>query len=359
MVCRTRSAKALLLGASTIALMANVTATRAQNVSLDPITVLATKTAEKAIDALAGVSTVRQEQINEIMPTRTTDLFYGLPSVWFQTRGDQPETSINIRGVQDFGRVAVLIDGARQNFQRSGHNANGTFVLEPELLAGLDIVRGPVANIYGSGAIGGVASFRTKDADDILRPGERFATLGHVMGATNQAQGLGSIFAAARPNANVDLFAGGTIRSMANYVDGNGDEVANTANKVATAIGKFTVRPAEGHEFKLGAINYDAWYQTGQRFPIRSRSTTPTSSTTSSPHAGAMPGPTIACSISTATSTGPRRSRTRERLPTGRPVAWAIRSPASSEIRDRSASTPRASTSATHHASTSGRSGTP
>jgi hemoglobin/transferrin/lactoferrin receptor protein len=268
MVCRTRSAKSLLFGASTIALMAQgIAGAQAQAVSLDPITVVATKTEEKAIDSLAGVSTVRQDQIDQIMPVRTTDLFYGLPSVWFQTRGDQPETSINIRGLQDFGRVAVLIDGARQNFQRSGHNANGTFFLEPELLAGLDVVRGPVANVYGSGAIGGVASFRTKDADDILRPGERWATLGHVMGASNQAQGLGSIFAAARPNQNIDLFAGGTIRSMANYEDGNGDEVVNTANKVATAIGKFTVRPADGHEFKLSALNYNAWYNTGQQFP--------------------------------------------------------------------------------------------
>ena len=35
--------------------------------------------------------------------------------------------------------------------------------------------RGPVSNIYGSGAIGGVVSFRTKDAQDVLRPGERSA----------------------------------------------------------------------------------------------------------------------------------------------------------------------------------------
>jgi hemoglobin/transferrin/lactoferrin receptor protein len=88
--------------------------------------------------------------------------------VWFRERADSPETAINIRGLQDFGRVAVVVDGARQNFQRSGHNANGTFFLEPELVAGVDVARGPVANIYGSGAIGGVVSFRTKDVEDVL-----------------------------------------------------------------------------------------------------------------------------------------------------------------------------------------------
>jgi outer membrane receptor protein involved in Fe transport len=74
----------------------------------------------------------------------------------------RPATVINIRGLRDFGRVAVVVDGARQNYQRSGHNANGSFFLDPELVGGVEVVRGPTANIYGSGAIGGVVSFRTR-----------------------------------------------------------------------------------------------------------------------------------------------------------------------------------------------------
>ena len=62
-----------------------------------------------------------------------------------------------------------MIDGARQNFQRSGHNANGMFYLEPELISTIDIIRGPIANVFGSGAIGGITSFRTKDVEDVLQ----------------------------------------------------------------------------------------------------------------------------------------------------------------------------------------------
>ena len=83
--------------------------------------------------------------------------------------------SINIRGLQDFGRVNVLVDGARQNFQRSGHIANGVYYIEPEMLKGVDITRGPTSVIYGSGAIGGVAAFSVLDADDILRGNHRRA----------------------------------------------------------------------------------------------------------------------------------------------------------------------------------------
>src|ERR1700754_3992103 len=79
---------------------------------LEPLTVLATKTIEATIDTLAMVSSVRQEQIDRLQPQRTSDLFWGLPSVWFRERADTPETVISIRGLQDFGRVAVVVDGA-------------------------------------------------------------------------------------------------------------------------------------------------------------------------------------------------------------------------------------------------------
>ena len=137
--------------------------------SLDTITVAASKTEERAIDALAPVSVVTLEQIQGLQPNRLSDIFYNIPGVSFQERGDDPATVINIRGLQDFGRVAVVVDGARQNYQRTGHNGNGSFFLDPELVGGVDVVRGPTANIYGSGAIGGVVSFRTKDINDVVR----------------------------------------------------------------------------------------------------------------------------------------------------------------------------------------------
>jgi hemoglobin/transferrin/lactoferrin receptor protein len=231
---------------------------------LDPITVIATKTSEKTIDTLAMVSSVRQEQLERIVPSRVAEMFFGLPSVTFRDRADSPETAINIRGLQDFGRVAVVVDGARQNFQRSGHNANGAFFLEPETIAEVDVSRGPVSNIYGSGAIGGVVSFRTKDAEDVLRANEKVGALLHGTFGSNQRQGLGSFFGAARPNQNIDLFAGGTYRSQADYKDGNGNTVANSGFDMATGIAKATVRPAEGHEIKVGGLTLDSRYKTGQ-----------------------------------------------------------------------------------------------
>ena len=260
--------RAPLNGISLAALaVAGGLSTASAQTRLEPLTVLATKTIEATIDALAMVSSVRQEQIERIQPQRTSDLFWGLPSVWFRERADTPETAINIRGLQDFGRVAVVVDGARQNFQRSGHNANGQFFLDPELVGAVDVSRGPVSNIYGSGAIGGVVSFRTKDVEDVLLPGERYGGLANVQIGSNTGRVLGSFFGAARPNPNIDMILGGTYRNNSPYKDGHGVEVPNSGYEAGTGLGKVTVRPAEGHEIKLGAITEDFRYRTGQNVP--------------------------------------------------------------------------------------------
>jgi hemoglobin/transferrin/lactoferrin receptor protein len=234
--------------------------------SLDAITTSASKTEEKAIDALAPVSVVSGQEIAARQPTRVGDIIYNIPGVWTQDRGDDPSTSINIRGLQDFGRVAYIVDGARQNYQRTGHFANGSFYLNPEFIAGVDIVRGPTANIYGSGAIGGVASFRTKDIQDVVRPGERWGVDANTVLGTNKNRALGSVFGGVHVSPNFDIFAGATYAVQDNYKDGTGYEVGNTGNKLSGAIGKITFRPADGHEVKIGHTYQENIFNVGQ-FP--------------------------------------------------------------------------------------------
>ena len=260
-----RRARAPFNGISLVALLiaTGVTGAAAQQ-TLDPITVVATRTEEKVIDTLAAASAVREEQLRQILPKRLSDIFIATPGVEFQNRGDSPSTAINIRGLQDFGRVAVVVDGARQNFQRTGHTANGEFFLDKELLAAADVVRGPTANIYGSGAIGGVVSFRTKDVEDILKPGERWGALANTQIGSNNGSGLASLFGAVRVNPNVEFIAGGSYKGQQDYKDGNNDVVPNSWNKIGSALGKVTVRPSEGHEVKIGGTFQDFQYNFGQ-----------------------------------------------------------------------------------------------
>ncbi|WP_315834122.1 TonB-dependent hemoglobin/transferrin/lactoferrin family receptor [Bradyrhizobium prioriisuperbiae] len=232
--------------------------------TLDTITVSASKTEERAIDALAPVSVVTAGQIQGLQPNRVGDVLRTLPGVSLQDRGDDASTSVNIRGLQDFGRVAVLVDGARQNYQRTGHNANGSFFLDPELIGGIDVVRGPTSNIYGSGAIGGLVSFRTKDIEDVLRPGERWGVdLGGTV-KSNGFGGVGSMFGGIRVDPTLDVFGGAVYRNQGNYKDGAGTEIGNTGNELAAGMLKVTTRPADGHTVKIGGIFQDYNYTIGQ-----------------------------------------------------------------------------------------------
>lgn len=231
-------------------------------VELDPITVVATRTAESWIDTLAGVTVRRSEQLEALMPERTADLFQGMPGTTAIQNANTSQTQINIRGLQDFGRVAVIVDGARQNFNQLGHAGAGGFFVEPGLIADVDVVRGPVSNIYGSGAIGGVVTMRTKDAEDIIAPGKSWGVEATGEAAGNGFMGYGSVLGAAKVGQNVDLFIGGTYRDADNYHDGNGDVVPDSGYETWTGIAKATFRPADFHEIKLSALNYDTQFTT-------------------------------------------------------------------------------------------------
>ncbi|MBZ9975062.1 TonB-dependent hemoglobin/transferrin/lactoferrin family receptor [Mesorhizobium sp. BR-1-1-10] len=235
---------------------------------LDRILVLS-RTGETAIQSLASASHVDQEQLDRRMATTPNEMLFGVPGVAAQADARRVSTSINIRGLQDFGRVAVIVDGARQNFQRSDHGTQSTFYIDPELVKSVDVIRGPVANTYGSGAIGGVVFFDTKDAVDFLKPDETWA--GSVTGRY-ESNGKGwttSATGAYRINENWDVLGNIVYRDYDNYKDGDGDTVNGTGFDVQSGLFKTTIRPTENSELKLGWVgSSDGWDETSGGVPV-------------------------------------------------------------------------------------------
>lgn len=228
-------------------------------VSLDTLSVTATKTEEPAIDALSGSSVVTRAQIDRLQPSRLSDVLRDVPGVTTQENQNDPAQAINIRGLQDFGRVNVLVDGARQNFQTSGHSANGVFYLDPELVGGVDITRGPTSTIYGSGAIGGVVAFRTRSIDDILAPDETAGAVQKFGFGSNGQTFLNSTALGARIGSGADVFGQFVYRNNDAYRDGFGTLVRDTGNELTSGLAKFNLRPADGHEISGTALlqNFD------------------------------------------------------------------------------------------------------
>ncbi|MEW9805228.1 TonB-dependent hemoglobin/transferrin/lactoferrin family receptor [Mesorhizobium sp. ZMM04-5] len=242
--------------------------------ALDKITIVS-RTGESAIEQMASVSQVDQEQLERRMASTPQDIFFGVPGITMQTDANRTASSVNIRGLQDFGRVAVIVDGARQNFQRSGHGTQSMFWLDPELLKQVDVVRGPVANTYGSGAIGGVVVMDTKDADDFLRDGENWG--GSVTGRydTNGQGWTTSATGAYRFTDNFDVLGNVVWRDYGEYTDGNGDEVPGSAFDVLSGMLKSTIRPTENSELKLGWVGADdSWTEGGDAYDMETRQNT-------------------------------------------------------------------------------------
>ncbi|WP_062226681.1 TonB-dependent hemoglobin/transferrin/lactoferrin family receptor [Aureimonas frigidaquae] len=230
-------------------------------IELDQVTILSDRRPQKPIDTLGGVSVVSRGEIDRMQPSLINEVLNTIPGVSAGPRNDDPATVVNIRGLQDSGRVNVLIDGARQNFQVAGHNAGNAFYVDPSLLAGIDVIRGPIANAYGSGAIGGVVSLRTLGIEDLVDPDEKAAMrLGIDLGS-NGPSGLLNLQAGTYITDQLDVFGAFALRRNADYVAGNGDTIDLTGFGVESGIFKTRLRPADGHELEFSGLIYDTDFE--------------------------------------------------------------------------------------------------
>lgn len=218
---------------------------------LETITVVS-RTGETVTGTMASVSQIEGEQLRLRMAATPQELLSGVPGVTVQSDARRGASSLNIRGLQDFGRVAVIVDGARQNFQRTGHGAQSLLFIDPALVKQVDVIRGPVANTYGSGAISGVVFFETKDAADFLENGETWAVSTTGMFDSNAGGWTTSAAAAYRFNDWADVLGNLVWRDYGDYESGDGSRVAGTAFDVVSGLVKTTIRTSDNSELKLG-----------------------------------------------------------------------------------------------------------
>jgi heme acquisition protein HasR len=137
-----------------------------------------------------SVNVVSREQLDRNPPRHAADMLEETTGVYSAVSQQDPGLSVNIRGIQDYGRVNMSVDGMRQNYQQSGHQQrNGTLYVDPDLLSQVVIEKGATSTMGGAGVIGGIANFRTLDASDLLTDGKE---IGGRIRATTGLGGLGN-----------------------------------------------------------------------------------------------------------------------------------------------------------------------
>lgn len=169
-----------------------------------------------------SVSVISREDIDKRPPRHAADMLVDTPGVTSKVDRHNPALSVNIRGMQDFGRVNMMIDGMRQNHVESGHQQrNGEMYVDSELLSRVVIEKGPSAGVHGANAIAGSANFQTLDYDDIILPGQdqgvRLRGTTGVGGYANGMHFLGSAAVAGRFDDRLELLFARSNKNQGEY----------------------------------------------------------------------------------------------------------------------------------------------
>ena len=110
---------------------------------------------EAVYNTPAAVSTAGKSELDTFGQVDTGDVLRAMPGTFTRESPQNPGVAVNIRGLEGSGRVNMMIDGVRQNFRFTGHEAQGFAYVDPALLAGVDIARGAVSTVGGAGALVG------------------------------------------------------------------------------------------------------------------------------------------------------------------------------------------------------------
>lgn len=171
-----------------------------------------------------SVSVITRDQIDKRPPRHAADMLEETAGVYTAVNQRDPGLSVNIRGVQDYGRVNMNIDGMRQNFNVNGHQQrNGVMFIDPEFVQEVEIEKGTSASMGGAGVIGGIASFNTVQASDLLGPDKEIGgrlRAGHGIGELGNGTYFNGSALFAAGNEIGDVLVGYSERHFGDYRSG-------------------------------------------------------------------------------------------------------------------------------------------
>lgn len=204
----------------------------------------------------AGVSVVTGEDLGTFGDGDINNALRSQPGTFTRMSPQNPGLAVNIRGFEGSGRVNTSIDGVRQNFRFTGHEAQGFTYIDPSLIAGVDIERGAVSTAGGAGALAGAADLRTLDVQDILLPGQTVGALTSTTWGTNHQRFTG-LAAAAAQSAGVGIAGAVGRRNPTNYENADGVIVPLTFQDLYSGLFKANFQINEENSLRFGGVFYN------------------------------------------------------------------------------------------------------
>ncbi|MEF3099122.1 heme acquisition protein HasR [Raoultella ornithinolytica] len=174
-----------------------------------------------------SVSVIDRKKMDDRPARHAADILEQTAGVYSSVSQQDPALSVNIRGMQDYGRVNMNIDGMRQNFQKSGHGQrNGTMYIDPELLSGVTVEKGTTGGMGSAGTLGGIATFNTLNASDFIYDGKELGGKLHASTGDNGTRFIGS-GALAWGNETGDILLAASERHLSDYWPGNKGDIGD------------------------------------------------------------------------------------------------------------------------------------
>ncbi|MGR3621078.1 TonB-dependent receptor domain-containing protein [Pseudophaeobacter sp.] len=233
---------------------------------------------EVQIGTAVPLTVINQEEIDDRQAGTIAELIDSVPGVSL-VNGSRPEGSgINIRGFGANGtygtdqKVAIVIDGATTGSEEIYRIGTQLFT-DPSLYKSVSVIRGTVGSFeFGSGIVGGVVQFETKDASDFTG-GEIGLRFRQTLGYSSNGEGYhSSSIIAWQPMENFEVLLNYTKRDTEAYKDGDGNLVTYSGTEPYSGLAKvkYTFGDAGEHGLtfayqKTSTDEFDAPYDAFNR----------------------------------------------------------------------------------------------
>ncbi|KAA2315483.1 ligand-gated channel [Pseudooceanicola sediminis] len=252
---RSATLRRLLLG-SVALVLPHAALAQSEEITLAPIVVESDR--EVQTQTATPVTVIDQEEIDDRQASTTAELLDSVPGVNLVNGSTPGGSAINIRGMGAWSgtygtdqTVQIIVDGATSGAEEL-YRIGTQLYTDPALYKQAEVIRGSVGTFeYGSGAIGGMVRFDTKDASDFTNGQDGFAAR-QYLGYNSNGDGLvTSSTLAWQASDALELLFNYTWREQGAYEDGNGETVENTDFATPSYLAKGTVHFGQDREHSL------------------------------------------------------------------------------------------------------------
>jgi hemoglobin/transferrin/lactoferrin receptor protein len=236
----------------------------------DTITVTATRSPVKVIDAPATVSVITDAEIDDNLVEDIKDVVRFEPGVSVRNQpsrftaalsstGRDGNAGFNIRGLEG-NRVLVQTDGIRlpDAFSFGAQSVGRGDYADLDLVKSVEILRGPASALYGSDGLAGAVSFTTKDPADFLRDGASVGGRARI-GYSDADEGWAKGVALAARHGDLSFLAAYTRRDSGPQKNQGTNDSANITrstpnpqeNDTNAVLAKLVWAPGNAHRLRL------------------------------------------------------------------------------------------------------------